>query len=368
MLVPLQVVPVSPKRQVGTDGVDRNKGNGEYHEGQLGKRAQIIVGDAVDSWKKVRNSAFAGEECVPTIGFFPTVDVCEYAAGEFRAQGISADVVSYLDSGMTDWVNEDGTRERVTMQQFKIRSHKRRDFEVLLCPAVLGRGYDDPGLRILIDAYPLTASLITLIQRYGRVIRAFLGKDTGIVIDHAGNIKRLGNRLAKFWARGVDKLPTPKTRKEEMEEEEEEEELQPDEEQEEGFGADIEVVPGELEQSWVLDPDMIRRHATAVEEAHAEKARREYILAPKDMTRDQVWHEVCGALEMKTYLAGRARLRAANGAYKSLTGSWRKDKSWKSAQPRQLIVKAVDHNYGVWQAERAAEQARREEAYANRWK
>ncbi len=51
-----------------------------------------------------------------------------------------------------------------------LESHKNRNFQFLINVDILSTGYDDPGLKVLIDFFP-TNSLITIAQRYGRITR-----------------------------------------------------------------------------------------------------------------------------------------------------------------------------------------------------
>ena len=61
------------------------------------------------------------------------------------------------------------------------------------CSRLLGTGYDDPSVEILIDCFPTAKnSKISWIQRAGRIWRIAEGKERAIYLDHAGNLHRHG--------------------------------------------------------------------------------------------------------------------------------------------------------------------------------
>ena len=333
VLVPLDVRQAVPEATVDTATVGI-KGNGEWNEAQLGEQATEIVGDAVDSWLKVRQDTYGHLDMAPTIGFFPTVDACQEAADRFIEHGIKAEVVSYLDTRKVNGKS---------MQQIKIAKYLDGGTEVLLCPAVLGRGFDDPRVRMVLDSYPLRRSLTTLVQRYGRGTRADQNDPTKThctLIDHAGNISRLGAGLARFFAFGVQSLPKPQEQKAAKKKEQEEELVW--EEQE--FPTGPLHVPGLLADGWTLD---VKALAKFKEEA-AMVGRNSYIKAPPSMPIDDIWQQLCGVMDAKRYLPLHSKIKAANGAYKSLTGRWRKDKTFRPSEPTPFILRAQEHNYRVY--------------------
>jgi superfamily II DNA or RNA helicase len=59
---------------------------------------------------------------------------------------------------------------------------------------LLGVGVDMPFVKCLIDCYPVK-SLITYIQRGGRILRNFEDVEYGIYLDHAGNWGHFGKFL-----------------------------------------------------------------------------------------------------------------------------------------------------------------------------
>jgi superfamily II DNA or RNA helicase len=95
----------------------------------------------------------------------------------FNKSGIPAE---HIDGYMPD-------EER----QILFREHDEGKFKVLSCSRLLNTGYDAPSVRCLIDAFP-TKSITQYVQRVGRVLRLHEDKEFAIVLDHAGNVDKLG--------------------------------------------------------------------------------------------------------------------------------------------------------------------------------
>ena len=76
----------------------------------------------------------------------------------------------------------------------------------LVSCAALERGFDAPETRVMIDCYPLRRSVMSLLQRYGRVIRAAEGKKLAHVLDLAGNYPAFQSEILHFNAHGVEEL------------------------------------------------------------------------------------------------------------------------------------------------------------------
>jgi len=76
-------------------------------------------------------------------------------------------------------------------RQILFREHDEGRFKILSCSKLLNTGYDAPSVRCLIDAFP-TKSITQWVQRVGRVLRLHEEKEFAIVLDHAGNVDKLG--------------------------------------------------------------------------------------------------------------------------------------------------------------------------------
>jgi len=143
---------------------------GDYSANDAAERMNVLTGGIVSHWKK-------HAEGLKTIGFTPNVAYAEHLAEQFRLHGVEADFVCGRDTE---------ERRRDVMGRF---SDGR--IQVLMNCEVLTKGYDQPDIMCGIIAKP-TRSLSTHIQMLGRLLRTHPDKDHALILDHAGNIERLG--------------------------------------------------------------------------------------------------------------------------------------------------------------------------------
>jgi DNA repair protein RadD len=129
-----------------------------------------LTGDIIKNWIKYAEGR-------QTIAFSPSIKHSRDMVDQFNEAGISA---VHIDGYMDD-------EER----QVIYRAHDRGEFLVLSCSRLLNVGYDAPKVSCLIDCFP-TKSLITYVQRAGRIMRTAGGKENAIYLDHAGNVNRHG--------------------------------------------------------------------------------------------------------------------------------------------------------------------------------
>ena len=129
-----------------------------------------LVGDIVQNWIQHGENG-------QTIAFAPSIKHSKHLVEVFNAAGITAE---HIDGYMDD-------EERQMIYQ----AHDRGEFKILSCSRLLNTGYDAPKVSCLIDCFP-TKSLITFVQRAGRVMRTSEGKERAIYLDHAGNVARHG--------------------------------------------------------------------------------------------------------------------------------------------------------------------------------
>lgn len=101
----------------------------------------------------------------------------EELTNEFNACGVPA---AFLHDGT-------GKRDRETMLAW----HRLGKYMVIVNVGILSEGYDDPGVSVCIQARP-TLSVGLHIQQIGRVLRPHPDKQFAKVIDHTGNVRRLG--------------------------------------------------------------------------------------------------------------------------------------------------------------------------------
>ena len=188
-LCPFEVV--APVAQIDTDGLPVGA-KGEWKTAEVSKRVLAIVGDVVPEWERRIQERFNGV-MQPTVVFAASIDDAEALAAEFRAAGHDFRVVSSRES-------DDDNRE--TLERYNAG-----EFDGIVNCAILSRGWDAPRTVILVDAYPLRRSLLTLIQRYGRIMRNAPGKTGGLVIDHTnGNWLGFRNDILEFYQYGVNEL------------------------------------------------------------------------------------------------------------------------------------------------------------------
>lgn len=129
-----------------------------------------LVGDIVQNWLK-------HAEGRQTIAFSPSIKHSKHMVEMFEAHGITAcHIDGYMDDEERQWI---------------FKAHDAGEFKILSCSRLLNTGYDAPNVSCLIDCFP-TSSIISYVQRAGRIMRTAEGKDKAIYLDHAGNVSRHG--------------------------------------------------------------------------------------------------------------------------------------------------------------------------------
>tara|TARA_R110000868_G_scaffold388395_1_gene657220 strand:+ start:416 stop:2008 length:1593 start_codon:yes stop_codon:yes gene_type:complete len=145
----------------------------DYEPNALAKRMEEdteLVGDIVKNWQKYAENS-------QTIAFSPSIIQSKALVNMFNKSGIPAE---HIDGYMDD-----------AERQILYREHDEGKFKILSCSRLLNTGYDAPSVRCLIDAFP-TKSITQWVQRVGRVLRLHEEKEFAIVLDHAGNVDKLG--------------------------------------------------------------------------------------------------------------------------------------------------------------------------------
>ena len=186
------VVPISPRqlldqqylcpvdyyggRQVQTKGVKSKAlrtGGTDWDEKALSdaiEKDDTLAGDIVKNW-------FKHAQGKQTIAFSPSIKHSKHMVELFLSHGIPAvHIDGYMDDEERQWI---------------FRAHDEGEFKILSCSRLLNTGYDAPQVECLIDCFP-TKSLISYVQRAGRIMRTSPGKDRAIYLDHAGNVRRHG--------------------------------------------------------------------------------------------------------------------------------------------------------------------------------
>jgi len=158
---------------------------GDYNQKELGKRVNTtkIVGDVVQTWLK------RGEQR-QTVCFAAGVPHSKAIVDEFMAHGISA---MHIDA-FTDSEDREEIMGRYESGEIKILSNV----------GITTKGWNSPKTSCAILARP-TKSLMLFIQMVGRVLRTAEGKSDALILDHGGNIERLGfptDQLPEFLCNG----------------------------------------------------------------------------------------------------------------------------------------------------------------------
>jgi DNA repair protein RadD len=165
-------------RSVSTDGVKTralSTGGSDYDPEELGNKMlkdDTLAGDIVENYRKHSNNLTRR-----AIAFSPNIAYSKSLVERFNKAGIPS---HHIDGYTPD------EERQVLYEDFK-----KGRFMVLSCSRLLGVGFDDPGVELLIDCYK-TRSQSAFIQRAGRIWRIAEGKERACYLDHAGNLMEHG--------------------------------------------------------------------------------------------------------------------------------------------------------------------------------
>ena len=129
-----------------------------------------LIGDVFENWARIAGG-------LQTIVFTVNVKHSKALCREFQRHGISA---AHLDAHSSD-------EERDTI----LNDLFEKKIQVVFNVGLYTEGFDYPGAECIILARP-TKSLGLYLQMAGRGLRTHPGKTECIIIDHGGNIDRLG--------------------------------------------------------------------------------------------------------------------------------------------------------------------------------
>jgi len=183
ILVPMKVLSCA---QIDMKGADKDKG-GEWTERAAEQRGKAIIGDVVSDWLK-----YSSER--KTIVFGATIKHCEEMCAKFLDAGVMAAV----------YTSETKADEReVLLKEFKKPDSVLR---VLLTVEALAKGFDQADVSCVVDCRPLSKSLSTAIQMWGRGLRSHPGKVDCRLHDHSGNIVRMAEDFTDIYFNGLAAL------------------------------------------------------------------------------------------------------------------------------------------------------------------
>lgn len=153
-------------KRLGTGGSD-------YDPDDLSRAVEDdpkLTGDIIQNWFKYAK----GKQ---TIAFSPSIRHSKHMVDMFNAAGIPAvHIDGYMDDEERQWI---------------YKAHDEGEFLILSCSRLLNTGYDAPQVECLIDCFS-TRSITAYVQRAGRIMRTFKGKERAIYLDHASNVQRFG--------------------------------------------------------------------------------------------------------------------------------------------------------------------------------
>ena len=164
----------------------------EWTDGEVTKRGVQITGDVVTSWQAKTIEIFG--EPRKTIVFCAGLAHGINLAENFKLAGHNFVAISYKD--------EDEYKAEVLREFAKPDS---KIIGVISCE-ILVKGFDCPDVMIGVDARPLSKSFSSHVQKMGRVMRSFPGKDFAVWIDHAGNYLRFLDDWLELYENGVSEL------------------------------------------------------------------------------------------------------------------------------------------------------------------
>jgi superfamily II DNA or RNA helicase len=146
---------------------------GDYAQGQLSERMTSLVGNVVETWKKLGQDR-------KTVAFAVDINHSKALSERFLAAGIPAE---HFDGG------DDRSTRRAVLDRFRSGETK-----VLSNCSLISEGFDLPEIGVVQMARP-TASRSLYKQQVGRAMRPAEGKDDCVILDNAGNFSRFGDPL-----------------------------------------------------------------------------------------------------------------------------------------------------------------------------
>jgi len=145
---------------------------GDYNKKDLAKRSRKkeLIGDIVENWFQLASDR-------QTVVGAVDVAHAEEIAEMFKNENVRADVIHcYLPDDEI---------------KYKLKLFKNNEIQILSSVDLISRGFDMPALDCLICARS-TKSLNYHLQFLGRGLRPAPNKNHLLILDHAGNIERLG--------------------------------------------------------------------------------------------------------------------------------------------------------------------------------
>lgn len=177
-LVPFRVFAASEPDMTGAKVVA-----GEWTENEAADRAMPIIGDCVAEYlRHGENKKF--------IAFGCNVAHATEMKKQFADAGVICELYTYKEG--------DEFRTEVVDEFRKPDSYIRG----LISVSALSKGFDVSDVEVIIMARPLKSSLAEHIQILGRGLRIHEGKESCLILDHAGNCMRFWDAMSEFFETG----------------------------------------------------------------------------------------------------------------------------------------------------------------------
>lgn len=313
---------------------------GEFSKGEVTERILKIVGEIVPDWEKLCEEHFGGPK--QTLVFAASIADANYICDDFVCHGYDFRVVS--------------SNETTEHNEKIIEGYRNNEFLGLVNCAMLTRGSDFPSTFVLLNCYPVRSSFKNVIQKFGRLLRVYEGKEYGLLIDPAGDWNAFREDIIRFYRYGwPDLSKNYKLIKRRKRMKNSTAIICIKCRTVYGFGERVCSVCGtkRVFKGRYLAPKYI-----------PEEGRLE---VTDEMTGEtfsdeiDLWREICTAnMEITRGDSVRAQ-RRSRPSYKSITGKWAKGRFWpyKNREADPTVKKMVEDGYKAWAREQYKNRAKK---------
>jgi superfamily II DNA or RNA helicase len=185
------LVPFKVKSCKKIDMSGAEKLAGEWTAKSVYERGKGIIGDVIQSW-------IDHGEGRKTIVFGANIMHCEAMCRSFNEAGINARTY-------TSRTHDD--ERKVLLEDF---NNPDGDIKILISVEALAKGFDNRYVSCICDVRPLSKSLGTAMQMWGRMLRS---KPDGyiqdaLLLDFSGNILRFASDFERIFFHGMNSLKT----------------------------------------------------------------------------------------------------------------------------------------------------------------
>ncbi len=301
VLVPLKVIEC-----VKMDMSNAKKIGGEYSDHDVEEKGIEIIGDVVAEYKRYANNK--------AIAFCATIKQCMALSDELNANGVPSAIFCATTTA----------EERKEILRLY---NNTNEIMVLVSVAALATGFDARCIKTVLDCRPLSRSLSLYIQSIGRGLRSMDGKESCLLLDFTGNMRKFSADFVDFYLNGIDSLNSgekkDRTRKEE-----------PEKPKKDGNGC-----PECQSSLWVRANNTMHCLACGYEvKPDIEKFETQKVdyktqeldifkAAKKGETNRELWVQLSNYVtkdkDLPTYDKAKA-LKKCMAIYKQITGSWQK--------------------------------------------